>query len=244
MSPLVDAGWLSGRCSRERHCDRDVVVVPFGTCFTFLRFGHLTSTFLFPFAPPRYAARLRRYYENSDFCRVASSDGADIALFAPSWWAIYHQWARAIDQAVSPAAEVDGSSSASCVRQISLFISFDLPTIPSPTTASPFLHGRFGTLLHRRELPCLSPGQTFQVGGIAVARSRVRTFLGASPTGLAESSSLMLRTGRSSQVALHPPSRERSYHFRLQAGNVSLRGTFTLLIKRLHRRTSAANHNC
>ena len=81
------------------------------------------------------------------------------------------------------------------------------------------------------------PGQTVPVGGRAVARSRVRTLLGASPTGLAESSSLALRIGRSSQVALHPSSWKRSYHCRLQAGNVSLEGTCTLLIKRLHRRT-------
>ena len=82
------------------------------------------------------------------------------------------------------------------------------------------------------------PGQTVQVGGMAVARSRVRALPGPSPTGLAESSSLALRIGRSSQVALHPSSRKRSYHCRLQAGNVSLEGTFTLLIKHLHRRTS------
>lgn len=122
--------------------------------------------------------------------------------------------------------------------QVSLFIAFDLPTIPSPTTALPFRHGRFDTLLHRRDLPRLSPGQTSKVGGKAVARSRVRASLGASPIGLAESSSHKLRTGLSSQVALHPSSRKRSYHFRLQAGNVGLRGTCTLLIKRLHRRTS------
>ena len=123
-------------------------------------------------------------------------------------------------------------------RQFSLLIAFELPTIPSPTTFSPFRHDRFLPLLHRRGLPRLSPGQTFPVGGIAVARSRVRTLLGGSPTGLAESSSLTLRTGLSPQVALHPPSRERSYHCWIQAGNVSLEGTFTLLFKRLHRRTS------
>ena len=33
------------------------------------------------------------------------------------------------------------------------------------------------------------------------------------------------------------PHGKRSYHFRLQAGNDRLGGTFTLLIKRLHRRT-------
>ena len=62
--------------------------------------------------------------------------------------------------------------------------------------------------------------------------------LGGSPTGLAESSSHSLRTGHSSQVALHLVSRQRSYHFRLQAGNGSLVRTFTRQFKRLHRRTS------
>jgi len=198
----------------------------------------ISSTFLLPFAPPRYVARLQRYYESSDFCRAASSDVAGIAAFVPCRRAIRHRRARAIGQAVSHAAGGNGSSSASCARQFSLLISFDLPTIPPPTTALPFRHGRFRTLHHRRDLPRLSPGQTSKVGGIAVARSRVRTSPGASPTGLAESSSHTLRTGRSSQVALHPSSRKRSYHCRLQAGNVSLRGTFTLRIKRLHRRTS------
>ena len=237
MSPLVDAGCLSSRGSRERHCDRDVIPSPPGSRFTVLRFGHLTSTFLLPFAPPRFAARLPRYYESSDFCRAASTDVAGIAKFVPCRRAIPHRRAWAIGQAVSLAATVDGSSSASCARQFSLLNAFELLTIPPPTTALPFRHGRFYTLLHRRYLPCLSPGQTSKVGGIAVTRSRVRTSPGASPTGLAESSSLALRTGRSSQVALHLSSRKRSYLFRLQAGNVSLRGTSTLLIKRLYRRT-------
>jgi hypothetical protein len=139
---------------------------------------------------------------------------------------------------VSPAANVDGSSFASLTRQISLLISFDLSTIPSPTTALPFRHGRFSTLFHRRDLPRLSHGETQRVEGSPVARSRVRTSLGASPTGLAESSSLSLRTGCSSQVALHLSSRKRSYHIRLQADNVRLRGTSTPQIKRLRRRTS------
>jgi hypothetical protein len=238
MSPPVYARCLSSRSSRERHCDRDVVP-PRGRLPTFLRLGHLTSTFLPPFAPPRCAARLPRYYEGADFCRAASSDGAGITSFVPLLRVILLRGARAIVQAVSHAAPCVDSSSASCSRQISLLISFDLLTIPSPTTALPFRRGRFITLHHRRDSPRLSPGQTLPVdGNPAVARSRVRTSPGASPTGLAESSSLTLRTGLSPQVALHLPSRERSYHCRIQAGNVSLRGTCTLLIKRLHRRTS------
>lgn len=56
--------------------------------------------------------------------------------------------------------------------QFSLFISFDLLTIPPPTTASPFRHDRFDTLLHRRGLPRLSPRQTYPVGGILPLRGQ------------------------------------------------------------------------
>ena len=84
-------------------------------------------------------------------------------------------------------------------------------------------------------------GQTYRGHHRAdCVQSRVRQILGGSPTGLAESSSLSLRTGHSSQVALHLVSRQRSYHFRLQAGNGSLDGTFTRQFKRLHRRTRTA----
>jgi hypothetical protein len=64
------------------------------------------------------------------------------------------------------------------------------------------------------------------------------------PDRLGRNEFVDLRTGHSPQVALHPPSQERSYHFRLQAGNVSLIGTCTLLFKRLHRRTGAGFPAC
>jgi hypothetical protein len=73
---------------------------------------------------------------------------------------------------------------------------------------------------------------------LPVARSRVRQLLAGSPTGLAESSSLVLRTDLSPQVALHLSSRKRSYHCWIQGGNVTLDRTCTHLFKRLHRRTS------
>ncbi len=243
MSPLVDPRKLPSRGSRKRHCDWDVISTR-GRGSTCRRFSHFTSTFLLPFAPPRYAARLPSYYESSDFCRAASSNVIGIASFVPLRHAIRHRGAWAIDHAASPTANGHDTSSTSFTRQISLLSSFDLPTIPSPTTTLPFRHGRFPTLRHRRDLPRLSPGQTLRSKGSAVARSRVRTSLGASPTGLAESSSRSLRTGRSSQIALHPSSRKRSYHCRLQAGNVRLRGTCTLLIKRLHRRTRCSISCC
>ena len=71
------------------------------------------------------------YYENSDFCRAASSDVPDIDEFAPSRRSIRHRRAWAIGRAVSRAADVDGSSSASCTRQISLLIAFELLTRPT-----------------------------------------------------------------------------------------------------------------
>ena len=154
MRPLLDARGLSSRDSRKRHCDRGVVP-PFGGG-TFPRFGHFTSTFLLPFAPPRFAARLHRYYESSDFCRAASSDLTGIARFAPLRRAILCQGPWAVVHAASPTANPHDASSTSFTRQISLLISFDLPTPPSPTTALPFRHGRLITLLHRRDLPRLS----------------------------------------------------------------------------------------
>ena len=48
-------------------------------------------------------------------------------------------------------------------------------------------------------------------------RSGLRHWLAGSPQGMAESSSLSLRTGRSPPVASHPASRRRSF-VRLQAG--------------------------
>jgi hypothetical protein len=52
---------------------------------------------------------------------------------------------------------------------------------------------------------------------------------------------VILRTGRSPPVALHLPSRGRSYP-RLQSTDLTMTGTFTPLIQRAYRRTSAAIH--
>ena len=235
MRPLVDSRGLSSRDSRKRHCGRGVTP-PFGR-LTFPRSGHLTSTSLLPFAPPRFAARLHRYYESSDFCRAASSDLTGIAEFAPLRRAILRRGPGPLFTQRPP------------LRILTM-----RPPRPSPDR-SPCLsrltfrplhlqppHCHFVTVALTRYFTAVTcrvypPGQTLQVGGRAVARSRVRASPAPSPTGLAESSSLALRIGRSSQVAPHPSSRKRSYRCRLQAGNVSLEGTSTLLIKRLHRRT-------
>ena len=235
MSPRLDARGFSSRDSRKRHCGRGVVP-PFGR-LTFPRSGHLTSTSLLPFAPPRFAARLPRYYESSDFCRAASSDLTGIARFAPLRRAILRRGPGPLFTQRPPLRILTmrrprpSPDRSPCLSRLTFRpLHLQPPHCHFVTVALT----RYFTAVTCRVSP---PGQTVPVGGRAVARSRVRTLLGASPTGLAESSSLALRMGRSSQVALHPSSWKRSYHCRLQAGNVSLEGTCTLLIKRLHRRT-------
>ena len=94
--------------------------------------------------------------------------------------------------------------------EVSLLISIELPNIPSPTTLLPFRSPRFNTLPFRFTVRAASPtcgvhpppGVGPRLG--RCVRSGVRESLGRSPTGLAESSSLALRTVLSSPVALHP----------------------------------------
>ena len=101
---------------------------------------------------------------------------------------------------------------------------------PTPASARYYTQGGLSLSSPRADL--------FTDHGLAVPQTRVRYLLESSPTGLAESSSLSLRTGASPQVALHLFSRIRSYHCRIQGGNVALERTSTSLIKRLPRRTS------
>jgi len=116
------------------------------------------------------------------------------------------------------------------VRQISLLNSVELLTIPPPTTASPFRHDRFVTLLHRRGLPRLSPWEaSFEAERIPRRAVKGSIIARSLPDRLGRNEFVILRTGHSPQVALHPFSRKRSYHCRFQAGNVSPVGTCTLL---------------
>jgi hypothetical protein len=206
MSPLSDTRWLSCRNSPEGHCDR-------GVFLTFPRFIPHASTFLSPLTPPVYATRLQRYYGDSDFRRGVSSDAR---------WPFGRGWSHLTD--------------AACPRWISLLNSSELPSIPSPTTASPFRHDRILALLHRRGLPRLSSGQTF-IG----RKDRRRAVKGSSVT-----SRLPDRLGRIEFVSyglvvhlrlLSTSPFGNAVTLRLQAGNVSLAGTHTLLFRRFHRRT-------
>lgn len=95
----------------------------------------------------------------------------------------------------SPLLFHDGFS-AFCVWQISLLISIELLSIPSPTTLLPFRRTRFNTLPVSITVATVAPpAKSFLAElhethrGDDCVRSKVRAMLGHSPTGLAESSS-------------------------------------------------------
>lgn len=90
--------------------------------------------------------------------------------------------------------------------QFSLLISFDLPTIPSPTTSSPCHCDRFHTLLHRRSLSRLSPRQTSPVSGILPSRDEGSYFTRSLPNRDAAESSSLYITDWSFTSGCSPPS--------------------------------------
>lgn len=132
-----------------------------------LRFGDLVISHLPSCSPSLHRVMLHGFFATTRALTSAEPLLPTVAGIARSFPSAGDTppRARAIGQAVSPAAIGNGSSSTSCARQFSLLIAFDLPTLPSPTTASPFRHGRFLTLLHRRDLPRLSHGQTQRIEG-------------------------------------------------------------------------------
>lgn len=94
--------------------------------------------------------------------------------------------------------------------EVSLLISIELLNIPSLTTLLPFHSPRFNTLRFLSTVRAASKSLRLysrhpELGHIVDSlRSEVHTPLGGSPTGLAKSSSLSLRTVHSNPVASHP----------------------------------------
>ena len=120
--------------------------------------------------------------------------------------------------------------------QVYLLIAFDLPTIPSPTTALPFPDRRFDTLPQRDRSPRRFPGETDQV----------REFTRHAVEGSPLPSRLPDRLGRIEFVSyglvfhlrlLSTPSHEDAVTFSYGLVTINPARTFTSLIKRLHRRT-------
>ena len=105
-------------------------------------------------APPVYVAGLHRYYEGSDYCR-RDRFGASVSLQPRRCPSV----GLGLDRPVTRLELVPNFLSL-LRRQFSLLNSFELLTIPPLTTPIPFRCDRFVTLLQRRSLPRLSPGQT------------------------------------------------------------------------------------
>src|SRR5208282_1186301 len=115
--------------------------------------------------------------------------------------------------------------------QVSLIHALGLPTIPSPTTGARSVSPRHVTCqrIESRSLPN---------GSSPYGNSRLRPSLATSPHDVGRIEFLIVRTGRSPPVALHPVSRRRSY-LRLPS-YVDSKRTFTSPTKCTFRRTSAA----
>ncbi len=184
------------------------------------------------------------YYEGSEFCQPPQRiSPTTVVSFShrPGRWS--EETGTGITRR-SSSRLLTIDSQRSDIWQSSLLISIELLNIPSPITLLPFRHARFNTLPGPFIVAAATPTtegysvELIRSSSSRCVRSKVRAMLAHSPTGLAESSSLTLRTVLSPQVALHPSSRKRSYHCRLQGGNDTLEGTLTQLFNRLHRRTS------
>ena len=113
--------------------------------------------------------------------------------------------------------------------QVSLLPLLDLPAIPSPTTCVRFVSPRHVTC--RRIKSRWHPH-----GSSPNGNSRLRHSLAGSPRYAGRIEFLIVRTGRSPPVALHPVSRRRSY-LRLPS-YVDSKRTFTSPTKCALRRTS------
>src|SRR5208282_3466957 len=115
--------------------------------------------------------------------------------------------------------------------QVSLIHALRLPALPSPTTGARSVSPRHVTF--RRIESRLLPHGTPPYGN-----SRLRLSLATSPLVTGRIEFLIVRTGRSPSVALHPVSRRRSYLGLLRY--VDSKRTFTSPTECALRRTSAA----
>jgi hypothetical protein len=87
--------------------------------------------------------------------------------------------------------------------QFSLLISFELLTIPPPTTAFPFHHDRFVTLYQRRDLSVSIPQADLLDRWDCRHTDKGSPYARRLPDRLGRNEFVILRTGHSPQVALH-----------------------------------------
>ena len=155
------------------------------------------SSFLLPFAQLVYDDQLHRYYGSSDSRRLLHPAHTSASDSFPSGRVTLP---GGLDLLGSDphSCFLDGrcphpvSNGSPCLKRLNF----------QPFRLQP-PHCHFSTIDLSRYIIVMDPTNS---------RFRVRHLLAGSPTGLAETSSLSLRTGLSSQVALHLALRQRSYH--------------------------------
>jgi hypothetical protein len=109
-------------------------------------------------------------------------------------------------------------------------------TIPPPTTLCTPAVALYPLHCSQRDRSPISRPFVFPIdSGHRQNGSRLRHYLAGSPNTPGRIGFVILRTGRSPPVALHPASQRRSYS-RLQACSVNLKRTCTSLIGYAHRR--------
>jgi len=198
--------------SREGHCRR----------FWFLRFGHFASTFLHSLAPPELPGFLTTM---SALTPVGRSFLGCIGWLAP----------------LGPDADLrPGRFGVVCPAPL-FPESFRLVPTGLPVSQDRvFRPFRLQPPLAVPGSVCFAPGLTAFCLDHPVCRDRTASWALPLPSRLTTTTGriefVILRTGRSPSVALHPLSQGRSY-FRLQSSNQTLTGTSIPLIRSAHRRT-------
>ena len=115
-------------------------------------------------------------------------------------------------------------------------------TIPSPTTLCSPVVALYALPCSQLDRSPISRPSVFPLdSGHRQNGSRLRHRIAGSPNTPGRNGFVILRTGRSPPVALHPASRRRSYS-RLQVCSVILERTYTSLIKCARRRTIPVSH--
>ena len=168
--------------------------------------------------------RALAHYRRFGFSRHRSSASTFLAPFAPRPLRRF----IATMEPLTPGEVTSYAGSPSLSRSAFPPFCRQPPRAPPPSLLSP------SRLCQRGGLP--APCQVTRFGPWGLGRSGLRHSLADSPKSQGRIAFVILRTGGSPPVALHPALRQRSY-VRFQAGDVCLEGTCTPLTLRLRRRT-------
>ena len=203
VCPVLNGRWLSGGSSRERHCPRFVISFP--------AFGHSTSIFLHPFAPPALPGFFapmgaltpeQRFFVHESPTMASARVGVTAHEHRPSRSGLLASCDRAFEPfRLQPPDVVKGN--------VSGLVALPYRTAQRAVAVSP----RPRRVIWASPLGCR----------LATASGRIEFVI-------------ILRTGRSPPVAPHLASRRRSYVW-LQGSDLTLTRTYTSLVRSTYKRT-------